>query len=119
MSSREDQKILRNTAPADVSPRAAWAFLSGIPPRGTNTVTLLILQHAANPEYPGDWVAYDQLNWLQPTFPSRGTAFALEKDKPLVLRYRLVVAEGVCDPARARAAWVEYNDNHEKKGDPL
>ena len=53
-----------------------------------------MLQHATNPDYPGDWVQYPELSWCQPTFPASGTRFALRKGQPLVLRYRLWVHTG-------------------------
>ena len=50
---------------------------------------LTILQSPANPDYPGDWVQYPEISWIQPTFPASGTRYTLRKDRPLVLRYRL------------------------------
>jgi len=100
-SARRGQKIVH---------RDGWGQLVGIPPGGNGPVGVAILQHPANPRYPGDWVKYPNLNWLQPTFPSKGERFPLGSKEPLVLRYRLWVHGGAAtedqltDQARAFAA---------------
>lgn len=83
-SARQQQQI--------VTANRTWAALSGIPPDGKSPVHVAILQDARNPYFPGDWIQYPNLNWLQPTFPAKGTAFELKQDSPLVLRYRLVIS---------------------------
>jgi len=64
-----------------------------------------IFQHPANP---GDWVQYPQLNWLQPTFPAKGAAFTLTRDKPLVLKYRLWICAGTPDEKELASRWGQY-----------
>jgi hypothetical protein len=59
-------------------------------------------------EYPGDWVQFPNLNWLQPTFPSKGTAYALTRGAPLTLRFRVVVCEGDLGEATVARLWSEY-----------
>ena len=94
LSPRTDQEIVRHTgAPAFPGP-ACWAELSGIPTGSTTPVGVLILQHPGNVNHPEDWVQYPELNWLQPAFPTKGTAFELIPGKPLRLDYRLVVRQG-------------------------
>ena len=61
-----------------------------------------------NPEYPGDWIQYPNLNWLQPTFPSQGTACALRRDAPLTLRFRVVVLSGDTDATTLQRFWADY-----------
>jgi hypothetical protein len=99
-SARKEQKI-RMTAPE-------WASLTGIPPEGKGPVSVTILQHPDNPCHPGDWVQYPKLNWLQPTFPKKGEAYALAKGKPLVLRYRLLISRGELEEAAAKSAWKSF-----------
>lgn len=82
-----------------VATHRAWAALTGIPPGGKSPVSVAILQDARNPQFPGDWIQYPNLNWLQPTFPAKGTAFELRPDEPLTLRFRIVVADGPPDAA--------------------
>jgi hypothetical protein len=110
LSARENQKITTYTDDQGKNPRRAWACLAGIPPAGKQPVSLVILQNAGNPEYPGDWIQYPNLNWLQPTFPSKGTAYALKTGVPLVLKYRLVICNGEVDEAMMRKLCAEYQD---------
>jgi len=77
----------------------AWAVISGIPPGGTKPVSVGIIQRATNPDFPGDWIDFPKLNWLQPTFPAKGKAYALQPGTPLVLKYRLVISAGELDAA--------------------
>ena len=108
LSSRAYQKIVTHTDEPGISPRQAWACLSGVPPEGKRHVSLVILQDPLNPAYPGDWVQYPNLNWLQPTFPPSGTAYSLKRGVPLTLRYRLVVVAGDVDEAMLQTLWKAY-----------
>ena len=84
-----EQKIVTFTDPPGAALPIAWAHRSGTPRGGRWPTALTILQSPANPGYPGDWVQYANLSWIQPTFPASGTRYTLRKDRPLVLRYRL------------------------------
>ncbi len=107
---QDEQKILEHTDPAGAGPRRSYAQIAGIPAGGEQASALAIIQHAGNPEYPGDWVKYPKLAWLQPTFPASGKKFPLAKDKPLVLKYRLWVQPGSgADDADLVKAWDAYN----------
>lgn len=110
LSARGGQTILKHTDPDGQPERKAWASLSGLPPGGQQGVSLVILQNRDNPDYPGDWIDYPELNWLQPTFPAKETAYALKTDAPLVLRYRVVVHRGAADDATEEKLWTEYNE---------
>jgi len=94
LSRRTDQKITHFTAKPDAPLPVCWGDLTGVPPGGKAPVGVAILQHRANPRYPGDWVQYPNINWLQPTFPSKGEKFPLSMTEPLILRYRLWVHAG-------------------------
>lgn len=100
-SAFKEQKI-RDTAPG-------WASLTGLPPEAKAPVSVTILQDARNSCYPGDWVQFADLNWLQPTFPGKAQVHALEKGKPLVLRYRLVIGRGELDEGAAKAAQEQFS----------
>jgi len=108
-SARKDQEIVRHTDPAGKKPRRAWAQIVGIPPEAKNPVAVAVLQHSANPHYPGDWVTYPNLNWLQPTFPSKGVKHALTKGKPLVLRFRLCIQNGKMTDEQLAEQWINFN----------
>ncbi len=108
-SSRTGQKIAFHTDPVGTAVRRAWAQIVGVPPKGQTPVGITILQHASNPEYPGDWQPYPKIDWLQPTFPSKGTKYTLSTDKPLVLKFRLVVGAGEFDNTMLADLWSAYN----------
>jgi hypothetical protein len=108
LSPVQDQQIATFTDPAAASPRCTWAHRSGVPRDGKSTVGLTILQHIANPDYPGDWVQFPSLFWVQPTFPASGTRCAITKQRPLELRYRLWIHNGKQEPDAIRRLWTEY-----------
>jgi len=89
-STREHQKIVTNRA---------WAVITGVPPDGKKPVSVGVVQRKTNPEFPGDWIQYPNLNWLQPTFPAKGKAYELKPGTPLDLEYRLVISAGELDAA--------------------
>ncbi|MHC4251605.1 MAG: DUF6807 family protein [Planctomycetota bacterium] len=108
LSARRDQRIVTFADPADARPRRAWADLVGVPPESKQRIGVAILQHPLNPRYPGDWVQYPNLNWLQPTFPASGEAYELRRGEPLALAFRLVVHEGDWGEKELAAAWSAY-----------
>ena len=103
------QQIEPYTDPPGATPRRAWAQRTGVPRGGTSVVGLTILQSPSNPDYPGDWVQYPGLSWIQPTFPSSGTRYTIGKDRPLVLRYRLWVHKGKLGPEELKRLWEAYS----------
>lgn len=78
--------------------RQAWADLSGTFAGATAPAGLTVLQNRRNPDYPGDWVKYPELNWFQPTFPAPKTRYGLKVGQPLTLRYRLWIHAGASLP---------------------
>lgn len=104
------QQIDFHTEPAaaPARPRAAWANLTGAFAGGPGPGGLAVFQHPANPDYPGDWVKFPEINWLQPCFPAAGTRHALRKDEPLVLRFRLWIHGGNTSDAGLAAIWSDY-----------
>jgi hypothetical protein len=121
LSAVQEQQIQFYTDPPGVYPRKAFATLRGrFAGAGQTvarfagagqTVALTILQHRANPDYPGDWVQYPELNWFQPTFPASGTRWTLKKGQTLTLRYRLWIARTEqVDAALCADQWRVYND---------
>ena len=105
-----DQAITFHTDPANVTPRMAWAELHGRFDGVGRPTGLAVLQHDANPDYPGDWVEFPEINWFQPTFPARGERHELRPGKPLVLRFRLWLhGGGTADSLRCAAQWRAYH----------
>ncbi len=108
LSAAQDQQIEPYCDPAGATPRRAWAQRTGIPSGGQAVVGFTILQHAQNPDYPGDWVQYPNLSWIQPTFPAANTRYTITKERPLVLRYRLWIHTGQQSPETIHGWWDAY-----------
>lgn len=105
----KNQRITTHTDPPGSNPRMAWADLSGTFDAGQPETGLSIFQHPENPEYPGDWVQYPELNWLQPTFPAAQRRWVLKKGQPLVLRFRLWIhRSGQVSEETLADAWRTY-----------
>jgi hypothetical protein len=88
------QDIFVHTDPTNAVTRRAWSDLSGVFGSASASSGLTVLQYQRNPDYPGDWIQYPALSWCQPTFPATGTRYALPRDKPLILHYRLLIHAG-------------------------
>ncbi len=109
MNTVADQRIAFHTDPPEAKQRAAWATMHGVFGGASRPATVAVFQHPANPDYPGDWVQYPELNWFQPTFPAPNTRYALPKGKTLTLRYRLWISSGPAPEESAlRAAWERF-----------
>jgi hypothetical protein len=107
------QQITKHTDPEGNTPRKAWSDLSGQFGGSQEPAGVTVFQHAANPAYPGDWIDYPDLNWLQPTFPAAGTRHEISEDKPLVLRYRLLIHPGgTISETLAATHWQAANSPH-------
>jgi len=94
MMTPESQEISFYKEEDDSLPIRAWSDFNGIFEGSKSTSGLMVLQHQDNPDYPGDWVEYPDLAWVQPTFPSSGTRYPLNPAESLVLHYRLIVHKG-------------------------
>jgi hypothetical protein len=108
-SARAGQKLVQHVDAVGASPRRSWGQILGVPPGGKGPVAVAIIQHRANPHYPGDWVSYPKLNWLQPTFPAKGVKYELARGRPLVLRYRLWIRAGASNGKTLADMWRTYN----------
>jgi hypothetical protein len=111
LNSVENQTIEFHTDSETSSPRMAWAQLSGIFKGGSAETGVSILQHRDNPDYPGDWVEYPELNWFQPTFPAADTRYPIPKDEKLVLRYRIWIHKGKSDAESHAEKWRAFQDS--------
>lgn len=111
LSPRENLKIITHTDPEGTIPRRAWGEVAGVAPGSKGQVGLTILESMSNPGYPGDWVQYEYLPWLQPTFPTTGTVYTLQPGRPLTLSYRLAVHSGELDEKQLAGMWQAYQEN--------
>lgn len=106
-----EQVINFHTDPTNATPRRAWAELNGKFGGAARPCGLVVLQHSGNPDYPGDWVKFPDINWFQPTFPASGTRYELKPGQPLLLRFRLWLHRGgPADDAACAARWHAYHD---------
>ncbi len=110
MMTPESQEISYYKDEPGSNPLRAWSDFNGIFEGSKSTSGLMVLQHQDNPDYPGDWVEYPDLAWVQPTFPSPGTRYPLDTAEPLVLRYRLIIHKGGA-PAKdfSEKSWDAYH----------
>jgi hypothetical protein len=90
----QDQQISKHTDAPGARPRKAWADISGTFGETAAPSGVAIIQQGSNAHFPGDWVEYPQLNWLQPAFPSVGARYELRKGETLRLRFRLWIHPG-------------------------
>ena len=103
----KEQEIRSSTDPADATPRRAWAELSGVF-SGAAVTGLAVFQRPSNPHYPGDWVQYPEINWLQPTFPAAGTRQVLKPGQPLTLKFRLWIHAGKASESKLAENWTAW-----------
>lgn len=89
-----NQQSTKRVCPPAPTRCMAWADISGSFAGAAQPVGLTMVQLASNPDYPGDWVEYPELNWLQPTFPAHGTRYEISQGKALSLRFRLQIHTG-------------------------
>lgn len=109
LSPVSDLEILKYTDPENAAPRRAWADINGIPSGGVQSVGIAIFQKQTNLQYPGQWIDFPELPWLQPTFPTEETRYTLKKDTPLVLEYRLWIhSGGKMKEADYDTCWKDY-----------
>ena len=111
MMTPESQEISYFTDEADSKPQRAWSDFNGIFEGTEYCSGLMVLQHQDNPDYPGEWVEYPDLAWVQPTFPASGTRYPLSTEKSLILRYRLIVhAGGKPDVDISEKRWDAFHE---------
>ena len=110
MMTPESQEISYFTDKPDSKPLRAWSDFNGIFVGAESTSGLMVLQHQDNPDYPGDWVQYPNLAWVQPTFPASGTRYPLSTEESLILRYRLIIhAGGKPDENISKKRWDAFH----------
>ncbi len=110
MQTPEEQEISYFTDEQNSDPLRAWADFNGIFKENKVKSGLMILQHKSNPEYPGAWVEYPHLSWIQPTFPTPKTKFPLSTTEPLILKYRFVIHSGdKPSDDKSKAYWDSFN----------
>jgi len=92
----------------DAKNGAAWVFGTWKDATSGKTTELTVFESAVNPDYPGDFIEYPELQWFQTTFPKKGTRYSLKKDETLVLRFQLWLHEVTFDDAAKIEAWKAF-----------
>jgi hypothetical protein len=110
MMTPDSQSISYFTDQPGSEPLRAWSDFNGVFQGAESRSGLMVLQSKDNPEYPGAWVKYPDLAWVQPTFPTPGTRYPLGTDKPLILHYRLMIhAGGKPEELFSKNMWDAFN----------
>lgn len=104
------QTITTHTDPAGTEPRRCWSDLTGVFAGAHGPSGLAVFPAPSNPDYPGDWVQYPELAWVQPTFPAAKTRYPLSRAAPLVLRYRVWLHPGRPGAAAFARQWAKYQE---------
>ena len=108
----KQQEIRFFNGPLGATPRRAWGEVSGIF-SGLAETGLAVFQSPSNPHYPGDWIQYPEINWLQPTFPAAGTRYVLKPGQPLTLKFRLWIHAGKASESKLADVWTAWVNSSE------
>lgn len=74
----------------------AWINISGALGKNETTAGISILNHPENPGYPSPWILRSKGSMQNAVYPSPGAkAVALSNVTPTVLRYRLLIHNGI------------------------
>jgi len=110
MQTPKFQNISFKRDSSKIEPGRAWSDLSGVFAGSESPSGMLVFQHKMNPDYPGDYIQYPDLSWIQPAFPAAGTRYCLTPGEPLVLRYRILIHPGMKpDDAFSSMMWDAFN----------
>jgi len=86
----------------------AWGTATWKDADSGKTMELTVFEKADNPDYPGEYMHYPDIQFFQPTFPKKGTRFVLKKDEILTLQFQLWLHEATADDAAKKTAWKEF-----------
>ncbi|MGL6194263.1 MAG: DUF6807 family protein [Thermoguttaceae bacterium] len=103
-------KTSESSVKTSVTPNPAWVFAKWKNEKTQKKTEWTIFEKATNPDYPGQYVAYPEINWFQPTFPKAKTRFTLKKDETLTLNYRIWLHNGSSDDATKKSEWTKYQN---------
>jgi len=87
---------------------AAWVFGTWNDAKSGKKMELTVFEKATNPDYPGEYIPYPDIQWFQTTFPKKGTRYSLKQDETLVLRFQLWLHEATYNDAAKKDAWKAY-----------
>ena len=97
--------------PTNLSVEAGpWLDFSGNLGGQGKTSGLAILCHSSSPGYPQRWILRRKGSAQNPVYPGRHPV-PLSRDKPLVLRYRLIIHRGGVNDVNLDRLQTEYNSS--------
>jgi hypothetical protein len=97
--------------PTNLSVEAGpWLDFSGNLGAEGRTNGLAILCHSSSPGYPQRWILRRKGSAQNPVYPGRHPV-PLSREKPLVLRYRLIIHRGGVDDVNLEKLQAEYNSS--------
>lgn len=85
----------------------SWMDFSAAFGRDKTVSGLTILCHPGNPDYPEPWILRQKGSMQNVVFPGQ-KKFSIGINKPLVLRYRLIIHNGNADSTDIRELLLEY-----------
>jgi len=95
--------------PVNLSVEAGpWLDFSGNLGGRSKTSGLAILCHSSSPGYPQRWILRRKGSAQNPVYPGRNPV-PLSREKPLVLRYRLIIHRGGVNDVNLDRLQAEYN----------
>ena len=102
-----NQEIAPFVADESADPRGAWCRYSADFPGSKTRTSLVLLQHSSNPGYPTAHNVYANINCFMPAFPG-DAEYPLPKGKPVTLKHRVWIVEGVPSQEELQEAWAAY-----------
>lgn len=103
----ENQEIAPFVADESSDPRGAWCRYSADFPGSKTRTSVVLIQHPSNPGYPTEHNVYAAINCFMPAFPG-DAEYPLAKGKPVTLKHRVWIVEGVPSEEELQEAWEGY-----------
>jgi hypothetical protein len=105
-----DWKAGAFVSPEKPETNPAWTWGSWKNPKSEGNTELTLFEKASNPNYPGEFIEFKNLNWFQPAFPKSGTRYPLVKGEALTLRFQFWLHDASVSEDAKKAAWKEYQN---------
>jgi Methane oxygenase PmoA len=103
------------TTPQDLQIKAGpWMDFSADFGKNSEVSGLTILCHPSTPDYPEPWILRQKGSMQNVVFPGQNR-ISISMDKPVVLRYRLIVHNGNADSLNISGLQLEYEKMYGKK----
>jgi HEAT repeat protein len=92
-----------------------WGHWRGQSPINDEHIGMVVLEHKNNPDYPGEWVTYPDMPWMQPTFPETNTRYTLVPGETLTLQYGFWIHENQLNQQQLdNSAWAYSHENFDQ-----